>query len=58
MTSDDRFTLAAMRAYGGSFFQHLGLAALYADENNLAKLKAAFPEEWEKYEQMSKRENE
>lgn len=38
-----------MTEYGGSFFAKIGEALYRADPINAAKLKAAFPEEWQKY---------
>jgi hypothetical protein len=38
-----------MRERGGSFVQALAEAAARADPANLGKLKAAFPDLWERY---------
>ncbi len=38
-----------MELYGGSFEQNLGRALLYADKTNTAKIKATWPELWEKF---------
>lgn len=38
-----------MERYGGSFAKHLGIALLYADIHNAAKIKKTWPELWEKY---------
>lgn len=46
--------LNAMRIYGGSFVKALATAALCADEQNRARIKAAFPEYWSKYTEMAK----
>lgn len=43
----------AMKLAGGSFIRNLGPCLPYADERNLAKLKAAFPEEWAHYTRMA-----
>jgi hypothetical protein len=40
----------AMILRGGSFVQCLGQALLRADEINAAKIKLAWPVEWERYE--------
>ena len=42
-----------MRKYGGSFVRALAEAFVYADENNLERLKTAFPEIWGKYKSMA-----
>jgi hypothetical protein len=49
MTEQDLRVVEAMRRYGGSFVQALAEAASRADDNNLARLKQAFPEYWQKY---------
>jgi hypothetical protein len=43
----------AMERYGGSFARAIAQAAHRADENNLAKLKAAFPELWAEYAELA-----
>ena len=48
--SHDHRIVEAMSKYGGSFAKAIAKAALLADENNYNKLKAAFPELWERYE--------
>ena len=48
-TDTDREILKAMAIYGGSFAQAIARAALLADSENFAKLKAAFPELWNRY---------
>jgi hypothetical protein len=50
----DRKTIEAMMEYGGSFVRKLGAAALVADQENLAKIKATWPEYWAKYSRMAK----
>lgn len=42
-------TFERMRRHGGNFVQLLGHAGLIADSSNLIRLKAAFPEYFEKY---------
>lgn len=53
MTTHDVVTIEAMISYGGSFVRALGEAARRADDDNLLKIKTAFPEYWEKYSKMS-----
>ena len=38
--------------YGGSFVRPLGEALFHADPENTARLKAAWPEYWQKYLKM------
>ena len=38
-----------MRKYGGSFVKALAEAALRADDDNLRRIKTAWPEYWAKY---------
>jgi hypothetical protein len=45
---------STMIEYGGSFVRKLGAAALVADPENLAKIKAAWPEYWSQYDRMAK----
>jgi hypothetical protein len=54
MTDIDLDVIEAMEKYGGSFVVALAQAARRADANNLAKLKAAFPEYWQQYTEMAK----
>lgn len=50
---NDRHIVAkAMVRYGGSFISKLGEALYRADPGNTAKLRAAFPEEWNKYKEL------
>lgn len=49
MNDEDRKTLDRMMIRGGPFVSRLAYAAAYADSDNLDKLKAAFPELWERY---------
>lgn len=51
---EDLAVIKAMRAYGGSFVQALAQAALLADENNLKRIKDAFPDYWKRYAEMAK----
>ncbi len=50
----DYAVMQAMIAIGGSFMRALGEAAMSADAINLAKLKTAFPEEWENYTELAR----
>ena len=43
-----------MMEYGGSFVRKLGAAALVADQDNLAKIKATWPDYWAQYDRMAK----
>jgi hypothetical protein len=43
-----------MMEYGGSFVRKLGAAALVADPENLAKIKATWPDYWAQYDRMAK----
>ncbi len=42
-----------MIEYGGSFVRQLGAAALVADSDNLAKIKATWPDYWDQYTRMA-----
>ena len=50
MTTEDFRIIEAMSKYGGSFAKSIANTAKLADEHNYNKLKAAFPELWERYE--------
>jgi len=43
----------AMVRYGGSFTSRLGQLFQAGDPDNQARLKAAFPEYWEKYAELA-----
>lgn len=45
---------AAMIAYGGGFVSALAVAWRHADEDNAARLEAAWPEYIEKYRMIAK----
>lgn len=51
--STDAETIRVMKTCGGSFVQALGEAATRADNENLARIKAAFPEYWARYSQWA-----
>ena len=42
--ADDHDIISAMICHGDDFTSKIAQAALVADDNNLAKIKAAFPE--------------
>jgi len=50
--------LSAMQYHGGSFVQALAVAWFRADEENVARLKAAFPELWQEYADLAARTRE
>jgi hypothetical protein len=50
--------MLAMQAMGGSFVQQLGRLCERADPINLAKIKATWPEYWEEYADLAKRQAE
>ena len=45
---------STMIEYGGSFVRKLGAAALVADPDNLARIKATWPDYWAQYDRMAK----
>ena len=49
----DNEVISAMFACGGSFDEALAGAANVADEDNLARIKAAWPETWAKYAELA-----
>jgi hypothetical protein len=51
---NDKKTIETMMEYGGSFVRKLGAAAYVADEENLAKIKATWPDYWAEYSRMAK----
>ncbi len=52
MNDLDLDVIEAMEKYGGSFVQALAVAASRADADNLAKIKATWPEYWKQYTDM------
>jgi hypothetical protein len=44
-----------MKTFGGSFVRALADLVIQADEKNLPRIKAAWPEYWSKYEGLGKR---
>lgn len=53
MQHSDYIIIETMRRYGGSFVSQLAEAALCADEANLQKIKATWPEYWTKYNDIA-----
>lgn len=49
---EDFWVLKAMRGYGGGFVNALSEAALRADDDNLRRIKATWPEYWQKYAEL------
>jgi hypothetical protein len=49
----DNDILRAMTRYGGNFVKWLASAARYADSENLAKIKATWPEYWATYREFA-----
>lgn len=50
MTISEFKAIEFMHRFGGAFVKALAHAAAAADPNNFQRLKAAFPEIWETYE--------
>lgn len=55
--ADDFKVIEMMRQYGGSFVKALGLAARYADPDNLERIKKAWPEYWQKYSDLASKQS-
>jgi hypothetical protein len=53
MNSEDLSVIETMTRYGGSFAKALAEAARRADDDNLGRIKAAWPEYWQKYLELS-----
>lgn len=49
----DRDVMGAMEMKGGLFASRLAVAAMYADEESLALIKAAFPSLWAAYRRIA-----
>ena len=49
----DHEIVSAMASYGGSFAQALAEACRRADPLNFARIKAAFPDLWEHYDELA-----
>ena len=56
MSGADSKVIENMHLFGGSFVYALALAATKADPENLSKIKATWPELWEKYANWEKGE--
>lgn len=54
ITDHDVTRMMEMR--GGSFASHLAVACMYADDQNLARIKVAFPDLWATYRTMAEHE--
>ena len=46
---DDNVILESMLEHGGSFAKAIASAAMVADSKNYSRLRAAFPDLWERY---------
>ena len=46
---DDYYIEESMINFGGDFVRRLGMLHRVGDPDNRARIKAAFPEYWEKY---------
>jgi len=55
-TDQDHEVVEAMAKYGGSFVKSLAECFAHADEPNVNKLKNAFPEYWDQYTEMAKKD--
>lgn len=54
MTTDHE-VINAMLILGGNFIKHLARTWCAADAENQQRLKAAFPDEWRRYGELSER---
>lgn len=52
MNEEEFEIVETMEKYGGSFVQALSMCFKKADSNNFQKLKRAFPDYWNEYEEM------
>ena len=50
---DDDAIIHAMQVFGGSFIRRLADCYQVADDENRARLKTAFSDLWEKYEDLA-----
>jgi hypothetical protein len=57
VNDEDWWTTQAMLVYGGSFVEALARAARLADHENLERIKAAFPDYWNEYEEFGKKQS-
>lgn len=51
-TALDTAILDQMESRGGSFIRALSVAARYADQENLSRIKTAWADEWDYYRKM------
>ncbi len=51
--SEQQLVGMAMRKWGGSFAESIGMALMCADSDNCERIKSAFPELWSQYLKMS-----
>ena len=56
VSEQDFLVIQAMKKYGGSFVRALAEAATKADEDNLRRMREAWPDYWFRYSAMSKAE--
>ena len=49
MTQEEYYVALSMKRWGGSFVQSLAECFFLADDNNITRLKNAFPEYWTQY---------
>ena len=53
MKITEKEIIETMRIYGGGFASALAVAASHADDDNLVRLKRAFPDYWQVFESMA-----
>ena len=53
MEIKEQEVIETMRKYGGGFASALAVAASHADDDNLVRLKRAFPDYWQVFESMA-----
>ena len=53
MENKDFEIVDTMKRFGGSFVKSLADACFKADAENLERIKKAFPEIWERYQEMT-----
>ncbi|MDE1767157.1 MAG: hypothetical protein KGI27_12935 [Thaumarchaeota archaeon] len=54
MNDRDKYTAEAMIKWGNDFVEMLGKAAIDGDSENLALIKATWPEYWKTYEEKGR----
>lgn len=50
----DHDIITAMQSHGGSFVRHLAQAYVHADEMNQIRLRTAFRDYWEEYDEIAR----